>query len=55
MGLKDEFDDAIKAVKEIDFTNTTRSDIPVFETIIRYLGGLVPARFGLMLESGCQL
>ncbi|KAK4224561.1 family 47 putative glycoside hydrolase [Podospora fimiseda] len=44
MGLKDEFDDAVKAVKEIDFTTTPhRSDIPVFETIIRYLGGLVAA------------
>ncbi|KAK4461088.1 glycosyl hydrolase family 47-domain-containing protein [Cladorrhinum samala] len=44
MGMKDEFDDAVKAVKEIDFTTTPyRSDIPVFETIIRYLGGLVAA------------
>ncbi|KAM7204633.1 Glycosyl hydrolase family 47 domain containing protein [Rhypophila sp. PSN 637] len=44
MGLKDEFDEAVKAVKEIDFTTTPyRSDIPIFETIIRYLGGLVGA------------
>ncbi|KAK4192292.1 glycoside hydrolase [Podospora australis] len=44
MGLKDEFDDAVTAVAEIDFTTTPyRSDIPVFETIIRYLGGLVAA------------
>ncbi|KAK4154304.1 glycosyl hydrolase family 47-domain-containing protein [Chaetomidium leptoderma] len=44
MGLKDEFDDAVKAVKEIDFTTTPyREDIPVFETIIRYLGGLIAA------------
>jgi mannosyl-oligosaccharide alpha-1,2-mannosidase len=44
MGMKDEFDDAVKAVKEIDFTTTPyRSDIPVFETIIRYLGGLLAA------------
>lgn len=44
MGLKDEFDDAVKAVKEIDFTTTPyRADIPIFETIIRYLGGLVGA------------
>ncbi|KAK3985913.1 family 47 putative glycoside hydrolase [Cladorrhinum sp. PSN332] len=44
MGMKDEFDDAVQAVKEIDFTTTPyRSDIPVFETIIRYLGGLVAA------------
>ncbi|KAK3385069.1 glycosyl hydrolase family 47-domain-containing protein [Podospora didyma] len=44
MGLKEEFDDAVKAVKEIDFTTTPyRQDIPVFETIIRYLGGLLGA------------
>ncbi|KAK0721523.1 glycosyl hydrolase family 47-domain-containing protein [Apiosordaria backusii] len=44
MGLKDEFEDALKAVKEIDFTTTPyRHDIPVFETIIRYLGGLIAA------------
>ncbi|KAK3321539.1 glycosyl hydrolase family 47-domain-containing protein [Apodospora peruviana] len=44
MGLKDEFDEAVVAVKAIDFTTTPfRNDIPVFETIIRYLGGLVGA------------
>ncbi|KAK4100391.1 glycoside hydrolase family 47 protein [Parathielavia hyrcaniae] len=44
MGLKGEFDEAVEAVKEIDFTTTPyREDIPVFETIIRYLGGLVGA------------
>ncbi|TDZ38701.1 Endoplasmic reticulum mannosyl-oligosaccharide 1,2-alpha-mannosidase [Colletotrichum trifolii] len=44
MGMKDEFDEAAKAVKQIDFTfSPTRRDIPVFETIIRYLGGLLAA------------
>lgn len=44
MGLKDEFDDAVKAVGDIDFTTTPhRTDIPVFETTIRYLGGLLGA------------
>ncbi|GJC77537.1 endoplasmic reticulum mannosyl-oligosaccharide 1,2-alpha-mannosidase [Colletotrichum liriopes] len=44
MDMKDEFDAAAKAVKEIDFTfSPTRRDIPVFETIIRYLGGLLAA------------
>ncbi|POR31133.1 alpha-1,2-Mannosidase [Tolypocladium paradoxum] len=42
-GLKDEFDEAAKAVKGIDFTHTHRLDIPVFETTIRYLGGLIAA------------
>ncbi|KAK3317846.1 glycosyl hydrolase family 47-domain-containing protein [Cercophora scortea] len=44
MGMKDEFDDAVLALKNIDFTTTPyRTDIPVFETIIRYLGGLLGA------------
>ncbi|KAL0939705.1 class I alpha-mannosidase 1a [Colletotrichum truncatum] len=44
MGMKEEFDEAAKAVKNIDFTfSPTRRDIPVFETIIRYLGGLLAA------------
>jgi mannosyl-oligosaccharide alpha-1,2-mannosidase len=44
MGLRDEFDDAVRAVADIDFTTTPhRTDIPVFETIIRYLGGLLAA------------
>ncbi|ROT35831.1 seven-hairpin glycosidase [Sodiomyces alkalinus F11] len=44
MGLKDEFDEAAKAVGDIDFTYTPqRRDIPVFETTIRYLGGLLAA------------
>lgn len=41
--LKDEFDEAVNAVMEIDFTWTPRGDIPVFETTIRYLGGLLAA------------
>ncbi|KAH7362082.1 glycosyl hydrolase family 47-domain-containing protein [Plectosphaerella cucumerina] len=44
MGLRSEFDEAVKAVAEIDFTySAQRNDIPVFETIIRYLGGLLAA------------
>lgn len=42
-GLRDEFDEAVKGVAEIDFTYTKRNDIPVFETTIRYLGGLLSA------------
>lgn len=42
-GMKKEFDEAAKAVKDIDFTWAPRSDIPVFETTIRYLGGLLAA------------
>ena len=43
MDLKPEFEEAVKAVNEIDFTTSDRSDIPLFETTIRYLGGLVGA------------
>lgn len=42
-GLRDDFDQAAKAVKDIDFTFTDRNEIPVFETTIRYLGGLLAA------------
>ena len=43
MDLKDEFDEALEAVRSIDFTTSARNDIPLFETVIRYLGGLVAA------------
>lgn len=44
MKMYDEFDEAYEAIKEIDFTTTPfRSEIPVFETIIRYLGGFIAA------------
>ncbi|KAK0106432.1 hypothetical protein ONS96_004062 [Cadophora gregata f. sp. sojae] len=43
MGLHDEFEEAAKAVDLIDFTTSPRGDIPMFETTIRYLGGLVAA------------
>ncbi|KAJ4365740.1 hypothetical protein N0V83_008360 [Neocucurbitaria cava] len=43
MGMKEEFEEAAKAVDTIDFTTTPRADIPLFETTIRYLGGLVGA------------
>lgn len=65
MGLKDEFDDAVEAVKKIDFSTTPyRSDIPVFETIIRYLGGLLGAYdvtdgpkgpYGVLLDKAEEL
>jgi mannosyl-oligosaccharide alpha-1,2-mannosidase len=43
MGLKKEFDEAVKAVDSINFRTTHRADIPLFETTIRYLGGLLAA------------
>ncbi|KAH6847271.1 glycosyl hydrolase family 47-domain-containing protein [Chaetomium sp. MPI-CAGE-AT-0009] len=64
MGMKDEFDDAVKAVGDIDFTTTPyRSDIPVFETIIRYLGGMIgaydltgkDAKYSILLDKAVEL
>lgn len=44
MGLREEFDQAYRGLEDIDFTTTPyRNDIPVFETTIRYLGGLLAA------------
>ena len=43
MGMKKEFEEAVKAVDQIDFTTSPRPDIPLFETTIRYLGGLIAA------------
>lgn len=40
MGMKKEFEEAVEAVGKLDFTTTQKSQIPVFETTIRYLGGL---------------
>ena len=43
MGLKTEFEEALEYVKKIDFLTSRRKDIPLFETVIRYLGGLIAA------------
>jgi mannosyl-oligosaccharide alpha-1,2-mannosidase len=43
MGLKEEFYHAIHAIKKIDFTTAGVARLNVFETTIRYLGGLLSA------------
>ncbi|KAM5429101.1 putative mannosyl-oligosaccharide 1,2-alpha-mannosidase [Microsporum canis] len=43
MGLHDEFTEAVKAIDDIDFSNCTLEEVNVFETTIRYLGGLLGA------------
>ncbi|EGD94837.1 class I alpha-mannosidase [Trichophyton tonsurans CBS 112818] len=43
MGLYDEFAEAVKAIDDIDFNNCTVDEVNVFETTIRYLGGLLGA------------
>ncbi|KAI1759208.1 glycoside hydrolase family 47 protein [Hypoxylon sp. FL1150] len=65
MGMKKEFDEAMLEVEKIDFTTSAfRSEIPVFETTIRYLGGLVAAYdvsggkaggYDILLEKAVEL
>jgi mannosyl-oligosaccharide alpha-1,2-mannosidase len=43
MGLDEEFDQAVKALKKIDFTTSAIQRLNVFETTIRFLGGLLSA------------
>ncbi|KAJ4384795.1 hypothetical protein N0V86_000398 [Didymella sp. IMI 355093] len=61
MGLKEEFADAVKAVATLDFTTTSRADIPLFETTIRYMGGLLAAydisgkQYKVLLDKAVEL
>ena len=62
MDLKDDFSEAVDEIKKIDFTTSSyRNDIPVFETVIRYLGGLLGAydisgqRYSVLLEKAEEL
>ncbi|KAI2467422.1 glycoside hydrolase family 47 protein [Annulohypoxylon bovei var. microspora] len=43
MGLREEFDEAVNAVAEIDFGKSSSGRVNTFETNIRYLGGLMAA------------
>ena len=43
MGMKDEFDEAVEAAKDIDFNSTSEGMLNIFETTIRYLGGFLGA------------
>jgi mannosyl-oligosaccharide alpha-1,2-mannosidase len=61
MDLKDDFVEAVAEVKKIDFKTSIRKDIPLFETVIRYLGGLIAAhdlsseRYPVLLEKAEEL
>lgn len=61
MGLKEEFEEAVGFVKTIDFHTSQRKDIPLFETTIRYLGGLLGAydvsegKYPVLLEKAVML
>ncbi|KAK1078804.1 hypothetical protein LTR33_006922, partial [Friedmanniomyces endolithicus] len=61
MGMKMEFEEALEHVRNIDFTTSIRSDIPLFETTIRYVGGLIGAydisnaKYPILLEKAVEL
>jgi mannosyl-oligosaccharide alpha-1,2-mannosidase len=61
MGLKDEFEEAVEATKKIDFHMSNRTDIPLFETVIRYMGGLIGAydvsgqKYKVLLDKAVEL
>lgn len=60
-GFEAEFEQAVKQTSEIDFKTANRNDIPVFETTIRYMGGLLAAydvsggKYGVLLEKAKEL
>ncbi|KAK5174624.1 uncharacterized protein LTR77_001705 [Saxophila tyrrhenica] len=61
MGLKKDFDMAVSEVKTIDFTSNELETLNVFETTIRYLGGLLSAydvsgqRSTILLDKAVEL
>lgn len=61
MGMKEDFEIAVQAVADIDFTITDSEVLNIFETTIRYLGGLLAAydlsegRFPILLEKAVQV
>jgi mannosyl-oligosaccharide alpha-1,2-mannosidase len=61
MELEDEFAAAVEEIKKIDFTTSFRKDIPLFETVIRYLGGLLGAydisggKYSVLLDKAVEL
>lgn len=59
MGLRDEFDEAVDAVATIDFGTSTNRRVNMFETNIRYLGGLLGAydlsQRSILLQKAVEL
>ncbi|KAK5108790.1 hypothetical protein LTR62_007850 [Meristemomyces frigidus] len=61
MGLKREFLIAVAGIRKIDFTTTPLERLNVFETTIRYLGGLLSAydlsnhKYQILLEKAIEL
>ncbi len=61
VGLKNDFEMALRDVANIDFTTTEEGTLNVFETTIRYLGGLLSAydisdgKYPILLEKASEL
>ena len=61
MGLEDEFESALQDLGEIDFTTSNLNTINVFESTIRFLGGLLGAydlsngKYPSLLEKATEL
>jgi mannosyl-oligosaccharide alpha-1,2-mannosidase len=61
MGMKAEFEHAVKALDKIDFTTSLAEEIPLFETTIRYFGGLLSAydvsnaQYPILLRKAVEL
>ena len=61
MGLEEEFAEAIDAIRSIDFSTCALSELNVFETTIRYMGGLLGAydisngSYPVLLEKAKEL
>ncbi|KIW02077.1 uncharacterized protein PV09_06571 [Verruconis gallopava] len=61
MGMEEEFSKAVNALHRIDFTRASREKLNVFETTIRYLGGLLSAydlsgeKYPVLLEKATDL
>lgn len=61
MGMEDEFQHALHALERIDFTTGDATQINVFETTIRYVGGLLGAydltdgKYPILLKKAVEL
>ena len=61
LGLQDEFERALEALKYIDFTKPNTERVPVFETKIRHLGGMLGAydisggKYPILLQKADEL
>lgn len=61
MGMLDEFEQAVREAKRIDFTASESPELSLFETTIRYLGGFLGAydisngKFPVLLEKATEL